>query len=230
MKRFVALSSAVSVLLVTVIVGAATTAAQEADIVICQGLAATIVGTAGDDKIRGTKGDDVIHAGAGKDVVFGRGGNDVICGGQGRDRLKGGPGADQLDGGDGKDLLKGGSGHDMCAGGEGVNTFHDSCEEFDGRGLQISAAGTELYASGADKDDPNSRAFLFLPCSASSEATATVTGPGSPTITEPNVYVSQVWVGSVVLDASGTHTIEATCINENGGRSVFRGRFRHKLS
>ena len=55
----------------------------------CGGKQATIVGTAGRDRLRGTRGADVIVALGGNDRVVGRGGRDVICGGRGRDRALG---------------------------------------------------------------------------------------------------------------------------------------------
>ena len=71
----------------------------------CDGKAATIVGTAGDDRIKGTSHSDVIFAGAGNDTVDGRGGNDIICGGAGRDKLRGGAGNDRIFGGSGNDTI-----------------------------------------------------------------------------------------------------------------------------
>lgn len=71
----------------------------------CRGRPATIVGTAGKDRIRGTAKADVIVALGGNDVVKGRGGNDVICGGAGKDKLDGGAGKDVLVGGPGKDVM-----------------------------------------------------------------------------------------------------------------------------
>ena len=53
----------------------------------CQGRAATIVGTSGQDVLTGTPGDDVIYGGAGNDTIDGRGGADVICGGAGTDTV-----------------------------------------------------------------------------------------------------------------------------------------------
>ncbi|NUT50381.1 MAG: calcium-binding protein, partial [Saccharothrix sp.] len=45
----------------------------------CNGLAATHVGTAGDDVLFGTNGADVFVTLAGDDVVFGLNGNDTVC-------------------------------------------------------------------------------------------------------------------------------------------------------
>ena len=65
----------------------------------CHGLTATIVGTAGDDRITGTRGPDVVVGLGGNDRIDGRGGDDVICGNGGADDLVGGRGSDQLYGG-----------------------------------------------------------------------------------------------------------------------------------
>ena len=108
----------------------------------CHGVAATIVGTAGDDKIIGTNKADVIVAGAGDDIVKGRGGDDVICdrdgddvvrGGKGDDVLRGAAGADLVVGGAGTDLLRGGKGKDDLRGGTGDDRLNggkavDDCD------------------------------------------------------------------------------------------------------
>jgi hypothetical protein len=85
----------------------------------CAGKPATIVGTAGADKLVGTRKRDVIAALGGRDIVKAGKGNDVVCGGKGRDKLFGGKGRDKLNGGKGKDKLFGGKGKDACAGGPG---------------------------------------------------------------------------------------------------------------
>jgi glucose/arabinose dehydrogenase len=69
----------------------------------CGGLAATIVGSAGNDNLSGSPGDDVIVGLGGNDTIDGLGGNDTICGGDGADTLDGGAGADVLLGGTGTD-------------------------------------------------------------------------------------------------------------------------------
>jgi hypothetical protein len=85
----------------------------------CGGKTATIVGTAGRNRLKGTKKRDVIAALGGKDVVRGLGGDDIVCGGAGNDRLIGGGGDDTLIGGKGKDVLLGGRGKDKLRGGPG---------------------------------------------------------------------------------------------------------------
>lgn len=98
----------------------------------CQGRAATIVGTNGDDELHGTPKPDVIWAGPGDDVVHGLGGNDRVCagpgdavvyGGRGNDRIFGGPGEDRLYGGHGDDLILGGGGDDFVHGGLGIDVL-----------------------------------------------------------------------------------------------------------
>ena len=81
----------------------------------CDGRAATIVGTAGPDRLVGTPGPDVIVAGGGDDLVVGMGGDDVICGGAGNDSLQGGEGNDRLFGQGGTDQCVGGPGVDVAA-------------------------------------------------------------------------------------------------------------------
>ena len=107
----------------------------------CKKLAATIVGTPGNDRLRGTGKRDVIVGRGGKDRLFGGGGNDVLCGkggddrklsggakndkvngGGGNDNAGGGPGRDRVNGGTGEDRLKGGGGVDTVAGGPGSDT------------------------------------------------------------------------------------------------------------
>jgi Ca2+-binding RTX toxin-like protein len=88
----------------------------------CNGRAATIVGTAGADKIKGTPGPDVIVGLDGADKLSGLGGKDRICGENGKDKLFGGAGNDRLLGGKGKDVLKGGKGKDVLKGGKGKDT------------------------------------------------------------------------------------------------------------
>jgi len=89
----------------------------------CNGVPATIVGTAAGDRLVGTPGDDVIAAIAGSDRVFGRGGHDVICGGPGDDDLRGEGGNDVLVGGPGNDILLGASGNDTLFGDAGRNVL-----------------------------------------------------------------------------------------------------------
>ena len=79
---------------------------------VCQGVAATIVGTEGDDVLRGTSGPRRHRRARWNDTISGLGGNDIICGGDGNDRIDAGNGADTVIAGAGDDVVFGGSGAD----------------------------------------------------------------------------------------------------------------------
>lgn len=87
----------------------------------CQGWAATLVGTTGNDTLVGTKGRDVIVGLGGDDRIEGLGGNDIICGGSGDDEIYGGWGRDTIAGGNGRDQLFGNHGVDTINGGAGLD-------------------------------------------------------------------------------------------------------------
>ncbi len=83
----------------------------------CNGLAATIIGTNGDDVIVGTNKADVIVTFGGNDTITGGNGADVICSGFGDDVIDGGNGKDYIDAGAGDDVVDGGNGKDVIFGG-----------------------------------------------------------------------------------------------------------------
>jgi len=123
----------------------------------CQGEAATIVGTSGDDFLQGTAGRDVILGRGGDDFIVGYGGDDVICGGSGKDRLVGGSGNDQVLGGTGSDHLIGGMGEDQLDGGSGPDQLNGGSENdsvFGGNGTDDlnGAAGDDQVDGGAGDD------------------------------------------------------------------------------
>jgi uncharacterized delta-60 repeat protein len=89
------------------------------EVTVCAGRRATIVGTAGRDRIRGTRRRDVIATLGGSDVIRGLGGDDLVCAGSGNDLVLGGAGTDTLRGQAGRDRLLGGSGRDRLIGGPG---------------------------------------------------------------------------------------------------------------
>jgi Ca2+-binding RTX toxin-like protein len=97
--------------------------------VMCDGLIATIVGSASGETINGTSASDVIHGLGGNDRINGRGGNDVICGGAGNDDLRGNAGSDRLFGEGGRDQLQGATGQDLCDGGPNLNDTASGCEQ-----------------------------------------------------------------------------------------------------
>lgn len=87
--------------LIMLLVTMAATPARAAGAVAgtCEGIAATHLGTPGDDVLTGTDGDDVLVGLGGDDTITGLLGNDVICGDEGSDRLAGMAGDDRILGG-----------------------------------------------------------------------------------------------------------------------------------
>ena len=123
----------------------------------CDGEAATIVGTPGDDVLRGTNRADVIHGLGGNDVIIGRAGADIVCGGAGDDTIKSGGGEDRVFGGDGNDTILAGGGADYVAGGDGhdeVNGGGGIDRMFGGPGndVLVGAAGRDRGVGGPDWD------------------------------------------------------------------------------
>ncbi|MBT0995757.1 S8 family serine peptidase [Cellulomonas sp. DKR-3] len=98
----------------------------------CQGVAATMVGTPGNDTLTGTAGNDVIVAGAGDDVIRGLAGNDRICGDAGADSILGGEGDDVVFGGSGADTIGGEAGNDTLLGNPGGGSTDDTGDSIDG--------------------------------------------------------------------------------------------------
>lgn len=89
----------------------------------CNGVLATIVGTAGPDEIDGTPGPDVIHGLGGDDIIHGLDGDDLICGGGGADEIHGDRGTDTIYGNGGGDTLFGNGGGDNIFGQGGPDTI-----------------------------------------------------------------------------------------------------------
>jgi Ca2+-binding RTX toxin-like protein len=81
-----------------------------------EGIAASINGGAGADRLTGGAGDDTLTGAAGNDVLSGRAGDDLLLGDAGDDRLLGGAGRDELDGDSGNDRLAGGPSKDSFFG------------------------------------------------------------------------------------------------------------------
>lgn len=89
----------------------------------CAGLTATVVGTAGADRLTGTKKVDVIVGLGGNDTINGLAGNDLVCAGAGADKVVGGAGNDRVLGEGGNDKIFGGPGADKLLGGGGADTL-----------------------------------------------------------------------------------------------------------
>jgi len=120
---FMKILKIVSIIVGIWLLGVAGAAAQT-----CNGIVATIVGTAMDDDINGTTSADVIVGLGGNDRINGMRGDDIICGGDGDDDLLGDLGDDQIFGDDGNDVLEGGLGTDSCEGATGIDSASDDCE------------------------------------------------------------------------------------------------------
>ena len=186
---------------------------------LCDGVAATIQGTAGDDVLVGTAGNDVIVAKNGDDVVRGGGGHDVICGGggddllignDGADRIFGGNGADTLEGRRGRDLLDGGGGGDLILGNQGRDQI------FGGLGVDTGKGGPGLDYCDAETQatcDDSDPAFyatpevrsggqtISVPSEMSLEGAVAAVQAGQTIVLEPGIHTLS---GNLVLRASGT--------------------------
>jgi hypothetical protein len=123
----------------------------------CLGRQATIIGTAGPDRIAGTSGDDVIVGSGGDDVILGGDGNDRICGGAGKDSLEGRYGNDLLSGGRTQDALDGGPGSDLLLGGLGRDRLNGGDSRFDSDTL-VGGAGADILLGGDGTSDTD---YLF---------------------------------------------------------------------
>ena len=75
------------------------------------------------NSLRGGGGGDKLYGGEGNDSLFGDAGADALRGGGGRDELYGGVGADRLFGESGNDRLVGNQGADTLTGGAGADVF-----------------------------------------------------------------------------------------------------------
>jgi uncharacterized repeat protein (TIGR01451 family) len=89
----------------------------------CRGIASTVTGTPGADRLIGTEGPDVIAGRGGGDFVVGLAGSDLICSGGGNDRVAAGSAADRVFGGRGSDRLLGRGGPDLLAGNPGFDVL-----------------------------------------------------------------------------------------------------------
>ena len=124
----------------------------------CDGQAATIVGTGGDDTIIGTAGNDVIVGLGGNDSIDGLDGDDVICGDEGNDIIRGGMGADRLLGGPGNDIMRGQQSTDFLDGGDGNDTLRgnngaDTITGRNGNDTLLGGKGQDVIRGGNGIDE-----------------------------------------------------------------------------
>lgn len=116
----------------------------------CFGQPATIVGTAGDDRLGSDpRVADVIWAGGGNDLIQGGWREDfrpewpadLMCGGRGNDQVYAGPGDDRISGGDGDDHVDGGDGSDVVQGNGGNDFVRDESYEDADSGNDVLRGG-----------------------------------------------------------------------------------------
>lgn len=113
----------------------------------CRGVAATVPGTPGPDRLVGTPGPDVIVGLRGADAIFGLSGRDLVCAGGGNDRVNAGPAADRVFGGAGGDRLRGRGGPDLLAGNGGGDVLAGNAggdRLRGGRGFDLCSGGAGL--------------------------------------------------------------------------------------
>jgi subtilisin family serine protease len=117
----------------------------------CNGLAATIIGTAGPDILVGTAGVDVILGLAGDDIIDAGAGDDVICAGDGQDTVIAGTGDDTVMGGAGNDTLWGGDDQDTLSGESGDDVIYGESDD----DVLSGGFGNDTLWGGADDDRLN---------------------------------------------------------------------------
>ncbi len=130
----------------------------------CKGKAATIVGTAGDDRgataLVGTSKRDVVVGLGGNDEIRTLGGKDLACGGPGNDVIKTGAKGDKAAGGGGRDKVNGGGGDDNLGGQGGKDKLlgrggNDKLRGNQGRDVLKGHRGDDLLVGGPKKDKCN---------------------------------------------------------------------------
>ena len=130
---------------------------------MCNGLAATIVGTSGNNVLNGTAGNDVIVGLGGHDTINGLGGNDTICGGMdgmvsdGNDTITTVGGNDWINAGDGNNTVVAGAGTNTVTSGGGNDAIttgndDDTINAGDGANNIAAGAGTNTVISGGGSD------------------------------------------------------------------------------
>ena len=124
----------------------------------CQGILATVTGTASDDTLIGTSGNDVFFGGQGNDRIVGLGGDDLICGGAGNDDINAGAGNDIVIAGAGDDIVRGRRGNDQISGGSGNddingNADDDTIEGAQGQDLLRGGLGNDIVRGGVGNDE-----------------------------------------------------------------------------
>ena len=115
------------------------------------------IGGSGNDDIDGNGVANTLRGRAGADRLSGKGGNDVLIGGPGNDRENGDAGADYAYGGGGNDVLSGGAGNDVLLGEAGADTLYggagfDYLYGGDGTDVGVGDGGTDVLYGEAGGD------------------------------------------------------------------------------
>lgn len=117
-----------------------------------EGVACTIVGTAGADTLTGSdQVNDVICGLSGGDVLRGVNGADILYGGPDEDRAYGGRGSDTVSGQTGDDIADGGADHDLVIGGSGADGIFGGNGNDTARG-EDGTSGNDYLDGGAGVD------------------------------------------------------------------------------
>ncbi len=125
---------------------------------LCNGYAATIVGSGASETLTGTADRDVIVGYGGADTIEGKGGADELCGGAGNDTIDGGAGRDGIFGGAGADVLIGGNGKDEIDGRNGADILrgNDGDDDLDGgrrKDAIYGGVGDDVLRGGGGADE-----------------------------------------------------------------------------
>ena len=189
-------------ILIALLLGVLLPAPVFAQLTLCQGRPATIVGTELDDVLDGTDEADVIEGAGGHDIIFGRKGADVICAGAGDDVIYGNGGRDSIKGNGGHDLLLGGGGDDFLRGGKGDDVL-------DGQ------AGTNLCKGGLGTNS-------LANCAAAPPPVPTEPPTPQPTPGEPGVQVPANFEGVVWLHTDVSSWAVTSPLSVSFGNGLIR--------
>ena len=196
--------------------------------VLCDGIAATLVGGPGPNAINGTAGNDVIAGFGGNDTINSFGGDDRVCGDAGNDTISTSSGDDVVLGGADSDTILGGSGNDTLVGNPGggsVDDLGDLIVGGSGNDLIDGWVGDDLLEGGTGNDSLRGEAGNDTVSYANAAAAVTAsllsdtaTGEGNDTFT----LVEN-------LDGSGFNDLmagggEPNVLRGLDGNDVIRGR------
>jgi Ca2+-binding RTX toxin-like protein len=156
----------------------------------------TLYGGSGKDQLAGDLGADTLYGQAGGDVLKGGDGDDLLFGDEDKDKLYGGLGDDRLSGGDGDGFLDGQAGLNLLDGDAGRNDKYKNGFVVDFDAEQHAVLGdVEGFHAVVDS------AFVALATGVTTRLTVAVRGGAAATTYD--IYLDNLWAGSVVTDAAG---------------------------